>query len=226
MVSLCGRISGLTIADDQHLYIYDSHLQYMLLSDWFHERRTVGFGFHKQHRCLGRSSKPQTLHFFRRWRHRNIPGTVFCPKIFGSSCTNLASRAKKKKLFILFFASSLRLFFFRGIYDIFVSQKWGFVFWFARILRHHLDWTTCWSKPLLVFIFQFFGLDLHFSEEMSISCSFLWWCTWVRPHPCTLAPFELSPLWAFWTLISNMGAVHHDLLNNDHITKCYPHAAA
>lgn len=183
----------------------------MLLSDWFHERRLSVSGSTSNLRCLGRAITPQTLHS-PKVKTSKYTWYSFLPKNLWEQLHKLGLSSEKKAAIFFFFASSLRLFFFFQRYMIYAFLRNGLCFLVCQNFSGTI-WTgkTCWSKPLLVFIFSVFGLDLHFSEEMSISCSFLWWCTWVRPHPCTLAPFELSPLWAFWTLISNMGAVHHDL---------------
>ena len=170
---------------------------------------TVGFGFHKPSLPWRDQSslKPST---FSEGEDIEIYLVQFSAQKSLGAAAQTWRLERKKSCNIFFFASSLRLFSsFRGIWYMRFSEM-GFVFGLPEF--YGTIWTEKTVDPSLYwFHFSMFGLDLHFSEEMSISCSFLWWCTWVRPHPCTLAPFELSPLWAFWTLISNMGAVHHDL---------------
>ena len=170
----------------------------MLLSDWFHERRLSVSGSTSNLRCLGRSITPQTLHS-PKVKTSKYTWYSFLPKNLWEQLHKLGVSSEKNSWF---FSSLLPV---CGFF---------FPFRFSGLPEFTAPFglKSCWSKPLLYSFFNFLALkNLHFSEEMSISCSFLWWCTWVRPHPCTLAPFELSPLWAFWTLISNMGAVHHDL---------------
>ena len=225
MVSLCGIISGLTITDDQHLYIYiwlafTVYAAFWLVS-W---ETTVGFGFHLPSLPWRYQSslKPST---FSKGEDIEIYLVQFSAQKSLGAAAQTWRLERKKSCNIFFFASSLRLLFsFRGIWYIRFSEM-GFVFGLPEFAAP-FGLKNCRSKSLLYSFFNFWPW-----------LAFFWGNVYFLFISVVMYLGETTPLYvgtirAFSTLgLLDSHQQHGKLstmtfLDNDRITKFYPHAAA